>query len=263
LNIRSHLAGVRRQVLSSLYRRTVPLGDCGPIVSFCFDDFPRTAYTVGGAILEKFGARGTYYAAVALMDGSTEVGEQFRPADLHPLLEKGHELASHTFSHVSCRAVSASAFREDARKGRAALEKMTGSPSANFAYPFGHVTLAAKKALEPELTSCRSIFPGFNGPEIDLNLLRSCRLYGDVDQVRSVEDVIQENAKRKTWLIFSTHDVRPTPSRYGCTPALLEYAVSAAARSGARILTVQQTLLELGIGSSCAESGIPGQAQVS
>ncbi len=50
----------------------------GPIVSFSFDDFPRTAYSAGGAILERFGVRGTYYAAAGLMNTANELGEQFR-----------------------------------------------------------------------------------------------------------------------------------------------------------------------------------------
>jgi hypothetical protein len=44
--------------------------------------------------------------------------------------------------------------------------------------------------------------------------------------------------------MFYTHDVRPKPSPYGCTPALFEFAVSAALESGSRVLTVAQALNE-------------------
>ena len=90
ISLRSELAAVRRRTLCALYQRNVPLGDQGPIVSFTFDDFPRTAFSTGGAILEQFGARGTYYAALGLMNTSNELGEQFRSMDLDALLEKGH-----------------------------------------------------------------------------------------------------------------------------------------------------------------------------
>ena len=63
-----------------------------------------------------------------------------------------------------------------------------------------------------------------------------------------MEGLILENAKRKSWLIFYTHDVRPEPSRYGCTPELLEAAVSSAVHSGSRILTVREALAEVGVG---------------
>jgi peptidoglycan/xylan/chitin deacetylase (PgdA/CDA1 family) len=247
MSLRSQLGRVRGSILGGVHRRTVPLGDSGPVVSFTFDDFPRTAYSAGGAILESFGARGTYYVAAGLANTSSELGQMFSEHDLQSLLEQGHEIASHTFQHSSCRSVSLSAFQADVQKGMQAVERLTGCSSRNFAYPYGDVTLAAKKALAPSLASARSILPGFNGPEIDLNLLRANRLYGDIDVSRPVEDAIRQNVQQKSWLIFYTHDVRPKPSAYGCTPALFEFAVSAASHSGSRILTVGQVLSEIGI----------------
>lgn len=240
-------------MLSSLHRRTVMLGGIGPVVSFSFDDFPRTAYSAGGAILEKFGARGTYYVAAGLMNTSGELGDQFHPDDLDSLLEKGHDLGSQTLRHSSAREVPFESFRNDVASGRKALNELTEIDFANFAYPYGHVTLRSKKMLGPTLTSSRSNFPGFNGPEVDLNLLKANRLYGDVDQSKSAEDLIVENVTKKGWLIFYTHDVRPQPSTYGCTPELFESVVSFAARSGSRILTVQGVLAELGIESGASK----------
>lgn len=246
MSVRSQLGTARREMLCSLHRRSAPFGG-DAVVSFSFDDFPRSAYLVGGAVLEEFGARGTYYTAVSLMNTTNELGEQFVLDDLHALLEKGHELASHTLNHISCRSVSLSEFRTDVAKGRQAIEELTGVNPRNFAYPFGDVTLRAKKALGPDLASARSIFPGFNGPNLDLNLLRANSLYGGLDRSSWLRTLIDENTRRKGWLIFYTHDVRANPSPFGCTPALLEVAVSAAVRSGSRIRTVQEVLSEQGI----------------
>lgn len=246
MSVRSTLGAVRREMLCSLYRRAAPLENGGPIVSFSFDDFPRSAYSVGGSILERFGARGTFYAACGLMNTSNELGDHFRADDLDSLLNRGHELASHTYSHISCRSVSCAAFCKDAEKGREAVEKVTGAESLNFAYPFGDVTLRAKQALGLSFVSVRGIFPGFNGPEADLNLLRANSLYGDVDGAGRMEKLIAENCRRKSWLIFYTHDVRPAPSPFGCTPALFEATVSCAAQSGC-ILTVREALQEAGV----------------
>jgi len=250
MSFRSQLGSVRRSLLCALYRRNAPLGNHGPIVSFTFDDFPRTAYSTGGAILEAYGARGTYYATVGLMNASNELGDLFVADDLRPLLEKGHELGSQTFQHSSCRSVSLTTFRKDVQKGMKAVEQLAGHNSTNFAYPYGHVTLRSKKNLGRVLTSSRGIIPGLNGPEADLNLLRANRLYGDVGGSQQIEELVAQNVKQKSWLIFYTHDVRPKPSEYGCTPALFEFAVSCAAKSGSRILTVEQVLAEIGIGTS-------------
>jgi peptidoglycan/xylan/chitin deacetylase (PgdA/CDA1 family) len=245
MSLHSKLGDIHRGVLCAFYRRVVHLGDRGPIVSFTFDDFPRTACSNGAAILEKFGARGTYYVTFGLMNSHGELGELFHADDLRTLLQRGHDLGAHTFSHCSCRSVSLKAFRQDIEKGEKAVEDFVGHDSINFAYPYGDVTLRVKRSLAPNLNSCRSIVPGFNGPEIDLNLLRANPLEGDVDQLTFIEKLIRDNARRRSWLIFFTHDVRLNPSSYGCTPALLESAVSLAALSGARILTVTDTLAEV------------------
>jgi len=209
------------------------------MVSFAFDDFPRTAYTIGGSILRHFGVNGTYYVSAGLMNTCNHLGEQFRAEDLHSLLADGHELASHTFSHISPRAVSLAAFQNDVRKGEQAIRETTGLvPSGNFAYPFGEVTLGAKRALSKEMASCRGIYAGVNGPNLDLGLLRANGLYGGVDQSASVEALINKNEMLKGWLIFYTHDVRNNPSPFGCTPELFERALSRAIRGGSQVLTV-------------------------
>jgi peptidoglycan/xylan/chitin deacetylase (PgdA/CDA1 family) len=252
--LRQKLGNAYAGLLALAEQRSVPFVRQAPVISFTFDDFPRTAYTVGGAILERFGARGTYYTAPALQNSSDELGEHFNSGDLEELLAKGHELGSHTYSHISCRSLSGTDYCADAARGRRTLEEQTRHAAQSFSYPFGHVTLRTKKLLSPQFASARGIRPGFNGPRVDLNLLRANRIYGDIDQALPMEAMIAENLQRKSWLIFYTHDVRPQPSRYGCTPALFESIVACAARSGSRILTVAQTLIEIGASSENANA---------
>ena len=250
MTLRSLAGAARRTVLCLFHCRLVPIGNHGPVVSFTFDDFPRTAYSVAGRILESFGARGTYYVTPNLMGTYDGLGEICNAEDLRVLLEKGHELGTQTLNHFSSRKISTQAFRLDVEHGILEAERMAGRPAKNFSYPYGHVTLGTKKHLESIVASSRSIFPGINGPEIDLNLLRANRLYGDMSPAPHVQQLIQQNVAQKGWLIFYTHDVRPNPSEYGCTPELFEFAVSGAARSGSRILTVEQALSELAGGPS-------------
>jgi peptidoglycan/xylan/chitin deacetylase (PgdA/CDA1 family) len=257
MTFRSQVALARRRLLSSLYCRLVPITDRGPIVSFTFDDFPRTAYTMGGQILKKFCARGTYYAAAGLMGTRNELGDQFCKDDLLALIEDGHELASHTFSHISCRSTSPDSFRREVEEGQRAVEELTGIAASNFAFPFGEVTLRAKRTMSGKTASCRGIWQGLNGPDIDLNLLRANSLYGDSSQCDQVRRLIIENEQRKGWLIFYSHDVCPNPSRFGCTPRLLEYAVSLASEGSARILTVAETVSELTTAKSIRETVSP------
>src|SRR5580704_13039157 len=101
MKLRSQLGRIRSNFLSSMYRRPAALGNLGPIVTFTFDDFPRSALTVGGSILESFAARATYYVSMGLMDAENQLGPQFSREDLHSLVERGHEVAIHGFDHLS------------------------------------------------------------------------------------------------------------------------------------------------------------------
>src|SRR6266404_852567 len=82
-----------------LYRRLAENRSGRSIVSFTFDDFPKSAYRRGGEILSRYGARGTYYASFKLLGSTDATGEYFERADIEDLLGEGHELGCHTFSH--------------------------------------------------------------------------------------------------------------------------------------------------------------------
>jgi peptidoglycan/xylan/chitin deacetylase (PgdA/CDA1 family) len=247
MTLRSRAGDVRRKILSAVYRRPVALGKLGPVVTFTFDDFPRSALTVGAEILESFGARATYYVAMSLMNTANSLGEQFHEEDLFSLVGRGHELGSHTFSHLSARRAGPDVFIRDAEKGEAALRETLGHlSSGNFAYPYGDLTPGVKRKLGARLTSCRGTTGGLNGPDIDLNLLRANSLYGDIDHGEAAKRMILENERLGGWLIFYSHDVAARPSRFGCSPQLLKEVCSFAASRRARFMTVAGVMRELG-----------------
>jgi peptidoglycan/xylan/chitin deacetylase (PgdA/CDA1 family) len=228
--------------MCSVNRRTVSLKTQNPVVSFCFDDFPRTAYSSGGTILRSFRARGTYYAALGLMGTSNELGDLLTWEDIESLLSDGHELGSHTFSHCSGRNVSPDVFERDALLGREVIQRITGCDAGSFAYPYGHVVVQLKKRLGAQMDSCRSIYGGLNGPSADLNLLRANSLYGDADQCERIKSLLVHGERPGGWLIFYTHDVRRHPSPFGCTPALLEKTLEMTMENGFRISPVAEVV---------------------
>ena len=246
MTLRSQLGRLRAKMLSAVHSRPLPLHNQGPVVSFCFDDFPRTAYTTGGAILKSFGVCGTYYAALGLMNTTNELGDQLRQEDIDSLLADGHELGCHTFSHVSCRTVPLKLFESDVLEGRRAIRALTGCDAENFAYPRGHVSIRSKKRIGAHMSSCRGIYGGINDPVADLNLLRANSLYGDIDQHARFESLVSANVARRGWLIFYTHDVRRNPSAYGCTPEFFDQTVALAAESGCRIASIKEALAIFG-----------------
>jgi peptidoglycan/xylan/chitin deacetylase (PgdA/CDA1 family) len=241
----------RRTFLNALVRRNFTLANNKPLVSFTFDDFPRSAFLIGAHILEEAGARGTFYTAMGLMGKTNALGEHFRGDDLRKLAEAGHEIANHTMNHISCRGLSSSELRKEIEADRDAIQDCLGiKPSSNFAYPYGEASIMAKVTLQQETASCRGIYPGINGPDADLNLLAANSLYGDQSTINQIKRLLEENVQRSGWLIFYTHDLQKNPSSYGCTRELFESALKYALQTGSTVVTVNEAL-QLGR-QSCA-----------
>ncbi len=270
MSVRQVLGRMRAGVVQALDRRELPLGERGPIVSFTFDDFPRSALAVGGAILKSHGVRGTFYAAAGLMGQVDALGRQYREEDLYELLRDGHELGSHTFGHVSCRRLPLERFEADVIKGKEAVERVAGHGKPHhFAYPYGHATLRAKGRVGALVSSCRGVIPGVNESPVDLNLLRANALYSGSRALAAVDHLLRENEERKGWLIFYTHDVAEAPSAFGCRPGEFERVVKLAVSSRAAVLPVGEAAgcpasaahLTAGPSGGVPEFGLPGDPE--
>jgi peptidoglycan/xylan/chitin deacetylase (PgdA/CDA1 family) len=210
-----------------------------PVISFTFDDFPRSAYRRGGAVLEEQGIRATYYAAFGHMRTEGQVSEE----DLACLVEDGNEIGCHTYSHPSARSVSTSDFECDCERNRTEAARLVpGVPLENFAYPFGDMTKPVVALASRHYRSARTVIQGFNSGRTDLWRLRGTRVYERMNNLPELIDRIEENAKAKGWLIFYTHDVSAEPTDYGCTPGMLQEVARQAKASGSDILTVREAL---------------------
>ena len=94
----SRMIGRKIRSLAGIYRAS----DAWPqgVVSFTFDDFPKSALTAGGSILERHGARGTYYVASKLAKTDGAVGRLFDVEDISAAHHNGHEIGCHTYTHL-------------------------------------------------------------------------------------------------------------------------------------------------------------------
>ena len=190
------------------------------------------------------------------MNSVNSSGEQFSLDDLYSLAADGPELASHTLHHVSSSSTSFRAFLTVVREGRKALQQIPKLASSNnFAYRCGAVTLSTKREVGKEMHNCRGIYPGLNGSVVDVSLLKANPLYGDRELVEDVYRMVHSAAELGGWLSFYTHDVRCSPSAYGCTPALLESAKKIA-RAALKIMTVDEVLAN----ASCEQQTQPTTA---
>lgn len=208
------------------------------IVSFTFDDFPRSAWSIGGRVLGEFGVSGTYYASLGLMGKMTPIGAMFDRRDLAAVAEAGHELACHTYDHVLCRDLPAAALLANCERNQMRMSEMLGGyRPTSFSYPEGVVTSSAKALLNSVYDSSRTIEPGINADPVDLGFLRANRVYS-TSSAHKLQEMIRANVRRNGWLILYTHDISLHPSPWGCTPEQFRAVVASAAGSGAEILAV-------------------------
>jgi peptidoglycan/xylan/chitin deacetylase (PgdA/CDA1 family) len=239
------VGALARKIGRLMHARPARIGWPGGVVSFTFDDFPKSARTVGAGVLESFGARGTYYVSLELAGIDRVVGPMFDHEDVRSAHRTGHEIACHTFSHPDCRGLTKSAIVAEVRNNAAAFSNLVeGYTLTNFAYPYGAVSPTAKRLLGPRFSTCRGVRPGINYGIIDLAELWAVAVYSsDFDQDK-MERLIDQTRLAGGWLIFYTHDIVDTPSPFGCTPAQLEAVVAYAARR-TKILPVRNVVTGL------------------
>jgi peptidoglycan/xylan/chitin deacetylase (PgdA/CDA1 family) len=210
-----------------------------PIISFTFDDFPRSALLTGGKILQSFGLAGTYYASLGLMDKQAPTGEMFSMEDLRQVVEQRHELGCHTFGHCHAWDTNPNSFEEAINENCGALSKiLPGAAFKTLSYPIG-VPRARTKHLTSKYFECsRGGGQTFNVGTVDLNYLSAYFLEKARDTPDKIKRMIDANCEANGWLIFATHDVCEQPTRYGCVPKLFEEVVKYSVKSGAQILPV-------------------------
>jgi peptidoglycan/xylan/chitin deacetylase (PgdA/CDA1 family) len=210
-----------------------------PIVSFTFDDAPRTAFTTAAEILMTRGARATFFMSLGLLSSETEVGPIATEGDLASALKQGHELGCHTFDHLDAWYTATREFVRSVEKNKRALDGiLPGAKFRTFAYPKSGPNISTKLNLEKYFVCCRGGGQAPNLGTADLNLLKGFFLNNREQDTDRIRRVIDENASACGWLIFATHDVSDDPSPHGCTSSLFAKTVEYAARSGALLLPV-------------------------
>jgi peptidoglycan/xylan/chitin deacetylase (PgdA/CDA1 family) len=244
----------RRILAKYRHRKIVNLSANHPIISFTFDDAPKTAFHTGGDILKSYGVKATFFVSLGLLSSSTEVGTIASQEDLLCAVINDNELGCHTFNHLYSWETETGRFVESVLENKKELNRiLPGIRFRTFAYPIGVPRPSVKLQLERHFMCCRGGGQATNVKLIDLNLLKAYFLdkRNHVD-ISSVKKIIDYNASNCGWLIFATHDVTENPSPFGCTPKFLDEVVNHAVRSGTLILTVREACERILISNSCS-----------
>jgi peptidoglycan/xylan/chitin deacetylase (PgdA/CDA1 family) len=245
------------EAVKVLFTRRLAVRISVPLISFTFDDFPRSAFLEAGSILKRYGVLGTFYASLGLMGKQSPLGPMYEAEDLKELIHLGHELGCHTFGHCHSWNTPPDVYENAILENQRALTVLLpGAVFQTFAYPHSAPRLAVKKVAGRYFRCCRGggLKAGrylnrygaggqtFNWGGTDLNYLSAFFMEKSRDNPEAVKTLIDRNARARGWLIFATHDVCAAPSPFGCTPNFFEQVVQWSLESGARILPVIKAL---------------------
>ena len=205
----------------------------------------RGAHVAGGEagarVLERHGARGTYYTSSGMAGIAGPCGMGYTQADIARLVASGHEIGCHTSTHADCAQQDIFATLEDLARNRDALMSMGAPAPRTHAYPYGETKTSMKDNMPPRFTSARGILPGLNVGAADLAQLRAYPLFG-AGGMQRVLSALKLGAKRKAWIISFTHDISDTPSDWGTSADDLDLVLREARQLGYEVLPVTAAL---------------------
>jgi peptidoglycan/xylan/chitin deacetylase (PgdA/CDA1 family) len=229
-------------LLSHVYKKKVSLKLKEPLISFTFDDIPRSAIENGEAILKKYNYSGTYYISIGLME---KEGFDFSGNDsalLRKIIDRGGELACHTYKHLHFFQAKKEEIFSDLQQNQASIDNIIpGYKFMNMSFPFGEQTLMAREIIKNKFRSARSVYRGINSGNIDLNCLKSIRLYEN-NSLRTIFSTIDKAIEKKAWIIFYTHDVMNNPTDIGCSPGYFEEVIRYCHDKKLKVLTINDAL---------------------
>ncbi len=214
-----------------------------PIISFSFDDFPKSAAATGAKLLEERGARGSFYACADFAGRDVNGIQQFDHEDIVGLWQKGHEIGCHTAGHRAVSGLSSEELKGEFDRNERYFKSLgLKNPPTTFAYPFGDVGVLSKRRASQRFNACRGVFAGVNSTTVDLGLLKCVSLEPHILAAKSLDAWINDTARNCGWLILLTHDVSETPSAFGVTPKVIKKSLDLAQKAGLRILPIAAAL---------------------
>ena len=108
----------------------------------------------------------------------------------------------------------------------------------SLSYPISWPRPATKRRIGSFFECARGGGQTFNAGVVDLNHLEAFFIERSRDDFNAIKHIIDANTRATGWLIFATHDVCDSPSRFGCDSALFERIVDYAEKSGAHVLPI-------------------------
>lgn len=211
-----------------------------PRVSITFDDGWLSSYTNGEHLLEEFGYKGTFY----INPGAINTEGFMTTPMLKNLIEKGHQLGSHTEDHIDLTSYSPESIIKQLDQANKALSDL-GITEVDFASPYGKIDQRVLPyVMERSLTH--------RGTEVAVNTKQNynpSELMGLFVRNTTTDDelkrMIQQAQDSNGWLILIYHQIEATPSPFIVDTPTLRRHLQILKDAGVEVQTVRQAAREL------------------
>lgn len=239
----TYLDKVANRLIWAFGRKSLHVAPPRSIVSFTFDDVPKSATKNGANCLERFGVRGTFFISGGLCDTMKGGIQQFNAEEIRALAEAGHELGCHTYAHHPVRAFSRQEFHSDLHKNQDFLKSAgyEGTP-VSFAFPYNAAWPFARLVLRQHYQVCRAAGEEINRHWVDPLMLKAFELCQPEQSARDKARHIDDLAGEPGWLIYFVHDISNTPRTYGCTPQTMDCLIEKALENKCEVLPIRDAL---------------------
>ncbi len=233
-----------KKVLSLCVWLLAPLGAQAEdiIVSFTFDDAPKSVVTVGLPLMAEAG----YPATVYITTLNTSVPDYMSWEDVAVVAAQGWEIGAHTHLHLDLTTLTDEAITLDLETANDDFLRHGFDPVA-FATPFGAYDDRVLEIVKRYYESHRAAWPaGTNSFSPDPYAIVSYKITRDTT-IEEVTSLLENLQKTGGWVVFQLHHLFPqgevVTEEYGSD--LLSEIIEQVQSRNIAVLTVSDALKQL------------------
>lgn len=211
------------------------------IVSLTFDDGFLTHYNQARTILGNQGYFGTFFIDTA----ATGKTGRMTVAQYKSLSTLGHEIGSHTVSHLHLTTLTSQMLDDELRLSKQTLENNIGKSVTNLASPFGEYN-------DDVLSNIKTYYSSHRSTDVGFNYLNRYDLYNIKVQnvnkntsLTTVKSWIDQAIHEKSWLVLVYHDIKATGDAFSTSPANLTSEVAYLKQKAVSVKTIEQAIIDI------------------
>ncbi|MEN9390397.1 MAG: hypothetical protein RLZZ283_497 [Candidatus Parcubacteria bacterium] len=210
------------------------------MITFVFDDAPKSVYENARAILNAANIKATH-PAITNFVGTTGY---MTWTNLATLKSEGNEIDSHTRTHPDLTTLTPAQLTSEVVGSFTDLVAHGTTPTT-FVYPLGGVSDTVKAAVKNAgYKAARGSYFGLNTPSTDRYALFDQHVESDTT-IEEVQSWIDQAKRDKRWLILELHEQKENGGQYSNTPAMLQSIVNYVKSTGIKAVTLHQGSLLL------------------